>query len=110
MQLPNRERAFIARQKLTDESLSESHPVGRSKAKFFRSLGFDASQVDLLEQGLLAIARSQEVEEMETTAHGIKYVIQGALATPLGNQVRLQTVWIIDQGEENPRFVTAYPA
>lgn len=109
MELPNRTQAFIQSTKLTGYLLSETHVVGRSKARFFRSLGFNEDTVSLLEQELLAIARSQAVTETLSTAHGTKYVITGIINTPVGKTVSILTVWIIDEGEDTPRFVTARP-
>lgn len=109
MELPNRTQAFIQATKLTGYLLSETHSVGRSKAKFFRSLGFNEDTVSLLEQELLAIARSQEVTETLSTAHGMKYVITGTINTPVGKTVTILTVWIIDEDQDTPRFVTARP-
>lgn len=63
----------------------------------------------LLEQGLLGIARSEAVVESMRSRHGMKYIVDGAIATPLGSRVKLRTIWIIEQGQEHPRFVTAYP-
>ncbi len=109
MELPNRGQAYIPREKLTDYLLSETHLVGKSKAKFFRSLGYDENQVDRLEQQLLTIAHSQQVDEEETTPHGVKYVINGLLQTPSGSVAQIRTVWIVDNEAASPRFVTAYP-
>lgn len=109
MKLPNRTQAFIQPSKLTGYLLSETHSVGRSKAKFFRSLGFNEDTVSLLEQELLAIARSQAVTETLSTTHGMKYVITATINTPVGKTVSILTVWIIDEGEDTPRFVTARP-
>lgn len=109
MQLPNQENAFINPTKLTGYLLSETHSVGKSKAKFFRDLGFNEDNVDILEQELLKVARSQEVTETISTEHGSKYVMVGTINTPSGRTVNILTVWIIDIGKENPRFVTARP-
>ena len=89
--------------------LSEVHPDGRSKAKLLRSVGFNETNLDILEQGLLSIAQNQDVNEVVISLHGVKYVIKGDLQTPSGGSVSLLTVWIIDNGQEIPRFVTAYP-
>lgn len=43
MRLPNGARAEIDERKLTDYLLSMTHPIGRFKAKFFQSVGFEAS-------------------------------------------------------------------
>lgn len=109
MLLPNREKAFIELPKLTDYLLSESHSVGKSKAKFFLEIGFSQENVTILEQQLLKLARFQDVAEIITTVHGIKYVIVGTINSPSGKIVSILTVWIIDAGQENPRFVTARP-
>jgi hypothetical protein len=110
MKLPNRAKAYIAPLKLKDYLLSETHAIGKSKAKFLRNFGFNETNVNLLEQSLIAIARFKEVKEAISSAHGIKYVIEGPLQTPTGSVVQVRTVWIIEVGQADPRFVTAYPA
>lgn len=110
MKLPNREKAYIPSSKLKAYLLSETHVVGRGKAKFFRMFGFDETNTDSLEQGLIAIAQNEDVKTETVSAHGAKYVIGGSLQTPSGRAIRLTTVWIIDKGQDRPRFVTAVPA
>ncbi|NUO78657.1 hypothetical protein HUU05_01150 [candidate division KSB1 bacterium] len=109
MKLPNRENAYIPPAKLKGYLLSETHVDGRSKARFFRAFGYDEANVELLERGLLLIARNQEVHEEVVSQFGIKYVIDGSLQTPSGRTINSRTVWIIEEGEEHPRFVTAVP-
>ena len=109
MKLPNRENAYIPSSKLHDYLLSKTHSVGRWKARLFRALGFDETNVDVLEQGLIAIAHSEDVKDVVLSAHGTKYIVEGTLQTPVGSLVQVRTVWIIDAGQERPRFVTAYP-
>ncbi|MEK7727401.1 MAG: DUF6883 domain-containing protein [candidate division KSB1 bacterium] len=109
MKLPNREKAYIPPAKLIDYLLSGTHVVGRGKAKFFRMFGFDETNADLLEQGLIEIAQNEDVKTETITPHGTKYVIRGSLQTPLSRVISLTTVWIIDKGQEHPRFVTAIP-
>ncbi len=109
MNLPNRENAFIQPQKLLGYLLSENHLVGGSKAKLLGSAGFNKENADILEQRLLAIARLQSVKEVVNSPHGTKYIIEGEIEAPNGYLIKLRTVWIIDLGQENPRFVTAYP-
>ena len=92
-----------------DYLLSESHAIGKSKAKFFRSLGFDEMNSAQLEQGLIQIAQSQTVYETAETAYGTKYIIDGELHTPKGVIMQVRTIWIIDAQGKAPRFVTAYP-
>ncbi len=110
MLLPNRYKAYVPPPKLRDYLLSETHPVSRSKAKFFRSFGYNEINTELLEYGLMVIAQAQPVREVIASAHGRKYVIEGNLETPASISVRIKAVWIIDTGKAEPRFVTAYPA
>lgn len=109
MKIPGSRQAVIPEAKLTDYLLSESHPVGKSKARFLRTLGFDQKNADQLRQALLSIAHTEDVTETQDTAHGVKYIVIGQVTSPRGEQVRLQTVWIIETGQEAPRFVTADP-
>lgn len=109
MKLPNRESAYIPLSKLHDYLLSETHPVGRWKARFFRGYGFDETNVDILEEQLMSIIHSVDVKEAESSIHGTKYIIEGAIKTPVGSFVQVRTVWIIDADQDRPRFVTAYP-
>lgn len=109
MKLPNREEVHISAQKLIEYLLSETHPVGKSKARFFRDIGFDETKASLLERSLTAIAQQENVRESSSSLYGAKYVIEGMLETPSGNFVAVRTVWIIEKNKDIPRFVTAYP-
>jgi hypothetical protein len=109
MQLPNKEKAYIPLSKLKDYLLSETHSVGKSKAKLLRSLGFNKMNVNLLKESLMAIAHSGDVKEAISSPHGVKYIIDGLLQTQAGGSIKMRTVWIIDKGHERARFVTAYP-
>lgn len=109
MLLPNRNRAYVPESKLIEYLLSETHAVGKSKAKFFRSLGFDEANAAMLGQGLLSIAQTEAVAEVVRSPFGSKYVVDGFLEAPNGT-VKVRTVWIVEVGDARPRFVTAYPA
>lgn len=110
MKLPARDLAHVPERKLTGYLLSLSHPVGGPKARFFRRHGFDDSRADLLRDELLGIARQADVKDTEETAYGTKYVLDGSLTTPRGEDLAIRTVWMIeDRGPDAPRFVTAYP-
>jgi hypothetical protein len=109
MRLPNRDHASIAPSKLQGYLLSRTYPAGQSKAKFFRAIGFDETTLPVLETGLLAIAKEYVVTQVIASPHGMKYIIDGPLSSPTGQVVSIRTIWIIDTGQETPRFVTAYP-
>lgn len=110
MRVPNWENAYISPLKLEGYLLAETHAEGRSKAKFFRALGFDETNVEQLAEGLKNILHVEDVVEVTSSPYGTKYVIDGILSTPSGNIVEVRTIWIIDMGSDRPRFVTSYPA
>lgn len=109
MQIPNHAQAYVQHNKLAGYLLSETHPIGKAKAKFFRALGFDETNLKALEQALLNLAKTHAVHATVTTVHGTKYIIIGAIYTPSGKTVSILTVWIVDTGEDAPRFITARP-
>ena len=95
---------------MTDYLLSETHPIGRWKAKFFRALGFHEANVNLLLEGFRTIAQSEDVVEVASSPHGTKYVLEGSLLTQEEGHVSAKTVWIVDKDQDRPRFVTTYPS
>ncbi len=109
IRLPNAEQAHISQRKLTAYLLSETHAIGKFKARFFRSLGFGKHNLGQLEQELLKIARRGQVVKAERSSYGTKYVVDGQLETPKGELVFIRTVWIVELGQVYPRFVTGYP-
>ena len=110
MIIPNCEKAHIPEAKVTEYLLSETHAIGKAKAKYFRPLGYTETNIDQLAKALLMIVHAEEVTEEIYTAYGIKYVVEGRLATLKGITVPMRTVWVVESGDDRPRFVTAYPA
>lgn len=109
MRLPNAEGAIIDAEKLHGYVLSSAHPVGRFKAAFFHKLGYSAENWEALERHLREISLSRDVTTVEETRYGQKFIIEGPLTSPVGETVRIVTVWVILKGQSAPRFVTAYP-
>ena len=109
MKLPNRKNSVIPKEKLTNYLLSETHSTGKFKARFFRNLGFNKSNIDLFEKFIYRIAQDKTIIQKSISAYGIKYAIDGEIETPNGETVKVRTVWIIEKGQKNPRFITLYP-
>lgn len=111
MKLPNRKNAIIRRGKLIDYLLSLTHPVGKNKAVFFRGIGFDDMNVNLLKQGLYEIAQKNDVKSKRQSddMSGINYKVIGLLSAPDSKTYLFETVWYIKSGTKNPSFVTANP-
>lgn len=110
MKLPAGDTAYVPNEKITEYLLCVTHPVGYSKAFFFRELGFNESNSELLEQALLNIARESDVVETKNTDYGVKYILEGAIKSPLGIMRIIRIVWIVEINHTRPRFITAYPA
>lgn len=109
MRVPNAENAAVPIDKLTAYLLVLSHPVGGTKARFFRAHGFDDHNADLLVGGLRRIATGV-ASSVRPSPFGTKYVVRGDLPTPRGTVVEIETIWIIEPHDDRPRFVTAYPS
>ena len=109
MKLPNCKKAVVSRKKLTYYILSETHSTGKFKAKIFRKLGFDENNVTLFEKALHKIAESENVTDIQTSKYGTKYVLNGKINAPFERTIRVKTIWIIEKGQKNPRFITVYP-
>jgi hypothetical protein len=63
----------------------------------------------VLAEALRQLAANSEQSRQEISQHGEKYIIDGPITTPAGRMPSVRTVWIIDQGDNTPRLVTAYP-
>lgn len=111
MKLPNRKNAIIKREKFTKYLLSRTHRDGKSKAKFLNTIGFNDTNIDMLEQALLEIGRLNEVKEVDKEKREIvtKYVINGVLDAPNGRKYDIKTVWAIDVGSKIPHLTTIHP-
>jgi hypothetical protein len=107
--LPGAERAIVEPEKVRDYLLSPEHPVGRSKARFFTRLGFVRDRWPELQQALFDLAQTSRAELGEATEFGQKYIVRGTIQTPAGRTARVESAWIVLQGEDVPRLITAYP-
>ena len=109
MKLPNRNKATVPTNKLTKYLLSETHPRGKSKARFFLDAGFKTSNYSALSKALKKVAQNADVTGKVSSVHGEKYVLDAMIESPTGKTMKVRTIWIIDKGQKRPRFVTAYP-
>jgi hypothetical protein len=53
-------------------------------------------------------AALHEISEIKESAFGTKYIIDGEIETPDGRNPYIRTVWIIEDGESIPSFITAH--
>ena len=109
MKLPHGEEVVVPQKKIEDYLLNPGHPIGGSKAVFFRRFGFSREQWHLLAGSLVRHARENPVASADSDADGTTYLVEGPLETPSGRRPRLRSVWLVERGKLAPRFITAYP-
>lgn len=107
--LPNAARAVVARSKVVDYLLSEAHPDGRGKARFFVAHGFSLADWEALAAALRAHALAHRVISAVERPFGVRYVVEGGLTSPDGRAPGVRTVWFIRPERDVPELVTAYP-
>lgn len=100
--------ALISREKVTGYLLSDSHPVGRYKAAFFKRLGYSADAPEIFERDIAALLTVHAMD-LGATRHGRKLATREVLRGPTGGRAVVFAVWIILPDERSPRLVTVYP-
>jgi hypothetical protein len=108
MRIPNADKAVVDEAKVRDYLLSETHSVGKFKARFFASLGFTRENWLELATALRELAAHDAVLG-QPSPFGQKFEVRASLQGPSGRVASLVVVWIVKSPEEFPRFVTAYP-
>ena len=108
MKLPNGDRAVVEIEKLVDYCLNLDHPRGKHKARVFRAAcGMAANDAEWMRQQLLEAAMRNEANQTSQSAHGRRYVVECMLEGSAG-EAHIVTAWIVRDGEDFPRFVSAY--
>jgi hypothetical protein len=106
--VPNAEGAEAAPLKFTGYLLSETHTVGRAKARFFRGFGYNDENWEELRAAMLAQLPSVEGRYRRSSGHGGDlYVAEMRIEAP-GGTIDVQTVWEVHP-KTGTTFVTAYP-
>jgi predicted thioesterase len=89
--------------------LNARHSQNSGKAQFFERAGYDPAQPERLINDLKTIAKTGRVTAVQPTPRGVKYVVTATITAPNRRKYSLRTVWIIDENQTIPRFLTAYP-
>ncbi len=110
MKMPNNKQSKVFDKKITDYLLSDSHEIGKHKADFFKRYGFDISDIEAFKNSLIQHSKEREIEQTKNTEYGNKYELKCELQTPDERNPCIVTVWLIENGKQNPTLVTAYPA
>ncbi|HCS88980.1 MAG: hypothetical protein N838_17715 [Thiohalocapsa sp. PB-PSB1] len=109
MKIPNCSNAVVEARKVADYLLSLEHPEGESKARFFLGWGFSRRRWQILASALTKHAEENDCSAAIPGKHGTKYVVVGSISAPKGITPPIKTIWIVDDEEQCPRLITAYP-
>lgn len=108
MKLPYLEQAIIDSKKIRDYCLNPDHPRGKHKAKVFErvlALSFENTE-EFITQIKNRIA-DVECKKGEQDIYGERYIADIEIQN--GNKKAVvRTIWIIKQGETQPRLTTCY--
>lgn len=108
MQLPNAENAFIDDRKLIDYCLSESHPIGKHKARVFKAiLNFSLGDFSELKHAILGQVNKDSAVLTQSNQYGDLYVLDVILDNP-PEKAKVRTSWIIRMDENFPRLTSCY--
>lgn len=107
MPFPDADRATISEDKIRDYLLNRDHPVGKSKAEWFASLGYTVDHWQDLRDDLLQIARTCENFSAVSSPFGVKYISVGKIGREGHRTATVLIVWLIE-GNSLPRLITAY--
>lgn len=109
MPIPNCDKSFVAQEKITDYLLCLTHPAGKDKARFFSAFGFGIDRMDIFIDALIQHSVVRDVDSELPSPFGVKYRMVCEIQTPDKRNPCIVSVWIIDNGTEVPKLVTAYP-
>ena len=107
--LPHADHAIVDEAKICDYLLSDTHPVGRFKARVFRSLGYSVESWTRLRDDLLHHGLTGTLKRIESSTYGMKVVISATLKGLNGTSRPFRTVWMFHDQSRRPRLVTAFP-
>ena len=97
------------RSKLYGYSLNPEHPVGKHKAKVFKSvLGFEQKDYRRLAAQIRAKASKYEATPGEIDKYGRRFTIDMPIKGTNGKTATVRTAWIVRTGETKPDLVSAY--
>ncbi|MBD8961756.1 MAG: hypothetical protein EGR81_05835 [Ruminococcaceae bacterium] len=104
--LNNHKNAVIARNKLKNYILNPTKD--ESKAKFFKSLGYNMQNYERLERDMRAKLGTSKALKYQTNPDG-SVSFQVNMYIGIDKKALVTTAWRIDNGSNVPRFITAYP-
>lgn len=106
--LPNGTAAQIEDAKIRDYLLNPDNVQNGGKAKRFTQYGFDRVDGPQLASALKNHPLTNQIANTAISSHGTKFVVKCNLQSPDQRNPCMMSVWIVETGQNIPRFVTAY--
>ena len=94
--------------KLSGYLFASNHNEGWPKGRFLLQAGFLADELDVVRAAIIVQAESSQIVTT-STPYGKKFECDGEVTSPTGESRQARTVWQLDSGTENLRFVTFKP-
>lgn len=107
-QLPFYQDAFVA-----DSKIHQYLFVRREKddkSAFLLRWGFSDERPEELRAALMVHARTGRVVGARATKTGTAYEVRAPMFVPVGRKPWVSSIWHLESGSSEPRFVTLYPA
>ncbi len=108
MHLPNFSKAYIDLKKLSEYCLNEDHPIGKYKARFFKSvLNISKEHALLLKKEIIKNLPSSEAILRGEDHFGIRFSVNIKIVI-FEKEAMVCTAWIVKVGENFPRLTSCY--
>ena len=108
MKLPNYNDAVVELKKLTDYCLNDLHPLGKHKARIFRSvLGLSSDDAEELKTAILKAAIECDAMPDEEDQYGKRYTVD-FIFSKFEKKATIRSCWIVLNFENFPRLTTCY--
>lgn len=108
MKLPNCNKVVVELRKLREYCLSDSHPVGKHKAKIFQAaLNLDSNDAEELRIAVLKVAIECDAIPGEDDRYGKRYTID-FIFSKFEKKATIRSCWIFLNNENFPRLTTCY--
>ena len=101
--------AKVPKEKLTDYALNPDHPVGKEKAKAFRTaLGYTKENYEELQRKILELHQEDKMVLKQESQYGKQYEEIMAIPGPNGKTANVLTAWIKETESSEPRLTSLY--
>lgn len=108
MHLPNFSNAYIDLKKLSEYCLNEDHPIGKYKARLFKSaLNISKEHAPILKNEILRKLPYSEALLVGEDHFGTRYSVNIKIAI-FEKEAMVCTAWIMKEGENFPRLTSCY--